>query len=133
MSLLVILPTICRTESISRPTDPEKCHFSEVSGHSCSQLPPGLSLPHPSHDSIEESPLCSGLLCKLSKAGDESASEGGPNRDTAHTGFSLSLNRACRKLQVHKGSTYALPSWAPLCACVLSLDTKHNNGTGSPM
>lgn len=95
MSLLIILPTICRTESISRPTDPEKCHFSEVSGLSYNQLPPGLSLPHPSHDSTEERPLCSGsqeamlLLCKLSKAGDESASEGGPNCDTAHTGFSL--------------------------------------------
>lgn len=58
------------------------------------------------------------MLGKLSKAGDDAASEGGPDHDTAHTGFSLSLNRACGKLQVHKGSTCALPSWVPLCACV---------------
>lgn len=92
VSLLTILTTILRTAFKTYcplEVNPEECHFSEVSGIRCSQLPSGLSLPHSSHDNTEENPLCSGsqeamlLLCKLVKAGDETACEGGPNHDTA--------------------------------------------------
>lgn len=102
--------------------NPEKCHFSEVSGLRCSQLPSGLSLPHPSHDHTEENPLCYGsqeamlLLCKLTKAGDDTACEGGPNHDPAQVSLLTGLLGRSKRTKAAHMHCHLGPHFVHACA-----------------